>query len=57
MAGMMPNRKSSEEIERDFKDLHDKHTQAINSWVSHRLGRETEETPQQDQVCLTALAK
>jgi hypothetical protein len=46
MAGMMPNRKSSEEIERDFKLLREKHDQAINSWVSHRLGRDSEENNQ-----------
>lgn len=56
MAGMMPNRKSSEEIERDFKALHEKHVQAVNGWVSHRLGQDVEEPSEQVQVCRTTSA-
>jgi len=39
MAGMMPNKKTPEEIESDFKTLLEKHNAAVTGWVNLRLER------------------
>lgn len=37
MAGMIPDRKSVEQIEQDIEKLHDRHTASINGWLKARL--------------------
>ena len=37
MAGMLPNKKSPSEIEREFDELREAHRKSVDEWLNSRL--------------------